>query len=107
MPIAFSFFPRVIKFFDLFRRQNAILFASSRQLLDLFQHRDDFPSRCRTIFVNELAANEVAGEILKSLALTFITPIDREDIYAVAMAQENAKNAIRAMTIRIGCYHLD
>jgi len=78
--MAFNFFPRDVKFFDLFRRQNDILFASSRQLLDLFENPDDLSGRCRAMIANELAANEVAGEILKSLALTLITPIDREDI---------------------------
>lgn len=104
--MAFSFFPRVIKFFALFQRQNAILFESSRLLLDLFENHVDVSGHCQTIVANELAANDVLGEIVKSLAETFITPLDREDIYAIAMAQENAMDAIRAITTRVGFYHV-
>ncbi|MCX6983200.1 MAG: DUF47 family protein, partial [Lentisphaerae bacterium] len=37
-------------------------------------------------------------------ALTFITPLDREDIHAINMAQEDVLNMIKAVSSRVGLY---
>ena len=99
-----SLFPRVTKFFDLFRQQNDLLAESARLLSDVFQDHSGVAEKCGKIMRNVNSGNEVGREISKALALTFITPIDREDIHAINMAQENALNSIRSVSTRIGLY---
>jgi len=102
-----SFFPRVVKFFDLFNQQNELLVESAQLLSEVFHDISGMSEKCARISKNEQSGNEVTREIARSLALTFITPIDREDIYSINVAQENALNAIRAVSTRIGLYHFD
>ncbi|MCX6233864.1 MAG: DUF47 family protein [Bacteroidetes bacterium] len=105
--MAISFFPRIIKFFELFKKQNNILLESSSLLSDLFGDYTNISEKCGKIIKNELAGNDISKEIAKSLSLTFITPIDREDIFAINMAQENVLNSIRAIATRIGLYNFE
>src|SRR5512133_1566842 len=105
--MAISFFPRVVKFFDLFQQQNNLLVDSANVLRDIFDTYSGVAGKCAAIVHNELAGDEVSREIARALSLTFITPIDREDIYAINMAQEAALNSMRAISTRIGLYRFD
>jgi hypothetical protein len=100
-----SFFPKVVKFFDFFSQQNELLVDSASTLNDLFNDYTGISEKCGKIAKNETAGDDISREISKALALTFITPIDREDIHAVNLAQEDALNSIRAISTRIGLYH--
>jgi uncharacterized protein Yka (UPF0111/DUF47 family) len=102
-----SFFPKIIRFFELFRKQNDILVDTSLILFELFDDYTNISVKCGKIIRNEYAGNDVSKEIAKQLSLTFITPIDREDIHAINMAQENVLNAMRAISARIGLYNFD
>lgn len=102
-----SFFPKVIKFFRFFKHQNNVLLESADVLNDLFRDYTHVSEKCGKIIKNEQAGNEISREIARSLALTFITPIDREDIYAINTAHENVLNTIRAIATRIGLYQFE
>ena len=103
--MAGNFFPKVVKFFKLFRQQNDILVDTAQVLLELFDDFTDVADKCSKIIQNEYAGNDISKEIAKQLSLTFITPIDREDIHAINMAQESVLNSFRAISTRIGLYH--
>jgi uncharacterized protein len=105
--MALNFFPRIIKFFTLFRQQNDTLVDTVQILYELFTDYRDIPEKCGKIIMNEYAGNDISKEIAQQLYLTFITPIDREDIHAINMAQENVLNAIRAISTRTGFYHFN
>jgi uncharacterized protein Yka (UPF0111/DUF47 family) len=105
MPL--NFFPKIIKFFTLFRQQNDILVDTVQLLYELFNDYTNISEKCGKIIKNEYAGNDLSKEISRQLYLTFITPIDREDIHAINMAQENLLNAMRAISTRIGFYHFD
>jgi uncharacterized protein len=105
--MAISFFPKVIKFFELFNKQNGILVESVGLLNQLFNSSGSTNDLCKQINEKELEGNLISREISVSLAQTFITPIDREDIHAVNMAQEKALNSIRSISTRIGLYRFN
>ncbi len=100
-----NFFPKVVKFFKLFKQQNDNLVDTVQVLYDLFDDYTNIAEKCCKIIKNEYAGNDISKEIAKQLFLTFITPIDREDIHAINMAQENLLNSMRAISTRIGLYH--
>lgn len=102
--MALQFFPKVIKFFALFRQQNDLLVDTARLLSDLFNEYPVITEKCRDIVQKEHAGDDLSKEIARQLSLTFITPIDREDIHAINMAQENLLNSFRAISTRIGLY---
>ena len=102
-----NFFPKIVRFFELFKQQNDILVDTSHILNDLFDDYTNISGKCSKIIKNEYAGNDISKEIAKQLSLTFITPIDREDIHAINMAQENALNSMRAISARIGLYNFD
>ena len=103
MPL--NLFPKIVRFFTLFRQQNDILIDAVNTLYELFDDYSTISEKCRKIIENEYAGNDVSREIARQLSLTFITPIDREDIHSINMAQENFMNSIRAISTRIGLYH--
>ena len=57
-----------------------------------------------TIEQEEADGNALALEISRSLSMTFITPIDREDIYAICIEQEEMPDLIQSVSMRVGLY---
>jgi uncharacterized protein len=102
--MGFSFFPKEIQFFDLFMEQYAKLSEAVTVLNSIFQEFEDVENKCKSINLIEETGNGVARSIAKQLSMTFITPIDREDIHDINIAQEDLLNLIKAISTRIGLY---
>ena len=105
--MAFSFFPRTVKFYDLFQQQNSKLVEAGTVLIDIFRNFQGISDRCARINRLESEGNLLSREIARQLSLTFITPLDREDIHEINLAQEEVLNLIKAVSTRIGLYHLE
>jgi uncharacterized protein len=103
--MALNFFPKIIKFFDLFKKQNAVLVESVQLLNQIFDSYTSVNELCKKIIDKEMEGNKLSRDISISLAQTFITPIDREDIHSVNMSQEKVLNSIRSISTRIGLFH--
>ena len=103
--MALNFFPKVVKFFTLFKQQNDNVVDTVNVLYELFSDYANIAEKCSKIIKNENEGNAISKDIARQLFLTFITPIDREDIHAINMAQENTLNSIKAISTRIGFYH--
>lgn len=102
--MAFNLFPKEVKFYDLFDRQNENLVASSEALAAIFAAFHDIAPQCSRISELERQGNILFRDVAKKLSLTFITPIDREDIHELSLAQESVLNAVTAISARIGLY---
>ena len=79
-----SLLPRDSAFFELFTEagQNTLHAA---QLLDEMMHRwPDDEGIGREVLKAEQTGDQITHEIIKRLNSTFVTPIDREDIYSLA-----------------------
>jgi len=64
----------------------------------------DVENKCKSINLIEETGNGIARSISQQLSMTFITPIDREDIHNINIAQEDLLNLIKAISTRIGLY---
>jgi uncharacterized protein len=104
--MSFSLFPKTIKFFELFKKQNQKLLEASNVLKQIFLDFDQLAEKRKTIDQIEKDANDIFHLISRELAATFITPIDREDIYAINVTQEEVINLIKAITTRISLYEV-
>ncbi len=80
----FNFSRKDTEFFDLFL-ENAKFFHLGAVLLDeIIKDPNKALERIEEILGLESAADEVNERIIAKLNLSFITPIDREDIYSIA-----------------------
>jgi uncharacterized protein len=102
--MAFSLFPREIKFFELFSEQNRKIAEAVALLQEIFTDPNDVPRKCADIDEIEKEGNFIYRAISRKLSLTFITSIDREDIHDLNVAQEDVLNTVRAVSSRMGLY---
>lgn len=101
--MGFSLFPKNIKFFEYFLRQQQIVAESADELLALCSGSDAV-GHCERLHTLEADGNRSVREISRLLAETFITPIDREDVYRIANSYEEILNQVRSIGVRIGLY---
>lgn len=105
--MGFSLFPRSVKFYDLFKEQHRKLIKAAVILDELFTDFTDVEERCKRINIIESEGNAISRRIAKELSMTFITPIDREDIHEINLTQEDILNLIKAIASRIGLFGFD
>ena len=88
--MGFSLFPRSAKFYDLFKEQHRKVAKAAGVLDDLFTSFEDVEERCKRITIIESEGNAISRRIAKELSLTFITPIDREDIHEINLTRRTS-----------------
>ena len=103
----FSLLPRDRTFFDLFIQagQNSVRAA---KLLDEMMHTwPDSGSLSREIVIAEQEGDQITHEIVKRLNSTFVTPIDREDIYALATQMDDIVDYTEEAADFLGLYKIE
>jgi len=81
--------PREREFFDLFEEAAGNMVRAADLLLEMLR---DFPEKAelaREILIVEQDGDRITHDIIKRLNQTFVTPIDREDIYGLASALDD------------------
>lgn len=82
--------PRERQFFVLFRENAANLMSGLTTLQTLLHSEvEDFAEHVRRLRDLEHQGDEITHRIIRELNTTFITPFDREDIYALATAVDD------------------
>jgi Protein of unknown function DUF47 len=102
----FRLLPREEKFFDLFEQQATHIVSASRVLEELTLDYADAKAKAQQIKDLEHAGDTVTHEIVRRLNTTFITPIDREDIYALASRLDDVLDLIDAVADRLLLYKI-
>ena len=82
------------EFFDLFAESARNLKLGTEQLLDLIVDYTGVELKARRIQEREHEGDEVTHTIIRRLNTTFVTPIDREDIYALASALDDVLDLV-------------
>ena len=103
----FHLLPREEKYFELFNQQAASIVESAHLLHRLFEDFDHREEIVNKITVIENACDEVTHQIIKKLNQTFITPIDREDIHALAGGLDDIVDAIEYTARRVILYRIE
>jgi uncharacterized protein len=98
--MAFTLFPKSIRFFDLLIQQNEILKDVAAELSQLFKDYTSINEVFKRISIKEEQGDELCREIARQLSGSFITPIDREDIYRINLAQEDSINFLKSIATR-------
>jgi hypothetical protein len=87
---------RADAFFDLFSEAAENTRIAAELLLDLIEDFTDVEVKARRIQEREHEGDRVTHELIARLNTTFITPMDREDIYQLATALDDVVDAIEA-----------
>ena len=103
----FRLIPREEKFFDLFEQQSANIVVAARVLEELVHDYPTAKARAEQVKDLEHAGDTLTHELVKGLNTTFITPVDREDIYALACRLDDVLDLIDAVADRLLLYRID
>ena len=85
------------EFFELFLESARNLTAGTELLKDLIEDYQDVETKAQRIKEREHEGDEITHAIIRRLNTTFVTPMDREDIYALASALDDVMDAIEAV----------
>ena len=101
----FNFSRKDTEYFELFLT-NAQYFHMGAVMLDeIIKDPNKSVDRVEEILKLEAASDEVNEKIISKLNLSFITPIDREDIYSIAGELATGVDMLNAALQRIIMYH--
>jgi uncharacterized protein len=103
----FRLLPREEKFFDLFEQQGANIVLASCALEELTLEYASAKAKAERVKDLEHAGDTVTHEIVRRLNTTFVTPIDREDIYALACRLDDVLDLVDAVADRLLVYKID
>lgn len=82
-------FPKEIDFFEIFDRAASNLTKATSLLVSLMENFDNLEARAKEIYEVEQDGDMLTHDIMKKLNRTFLTPIDREDIHALAARMDD------------------
>ncbi len=99
-------FPREESFFDLFNQAAENVLQAARMLQDLFDDYRDVEARTEAIKALEDKGDTLIHMIIDRLNRTFVTPLDREDIYELAKQLDNVVDWIEAAAARMPVYRV-
>lgn len=100
----FGFIPKDGAFFDLFRKDARNMIEGSRLLKAMMEDFRNPVEQARRIKDVEHIGDEITHDIARRLNQTFITPIDREDIHALASAIDDILDLVHAVADRFVVY---
>ena len=103
----FNFIPKEVRFYDYFEQQSRHVLKASALLHELVHNFPDARQKMHAIKEVEHQGDAVTHEIVRKLNTTFITPIDREDIHALALALDDVADAIDDCAKLMQLYRLD
>ena len=103
----FRLLPKEDKYFDLFNRMASHMTECAlllQKLFNDFDHRAHYAEKIKEVEHN---CDLLTHEIVKKLNQTFITPIDREDIHALASGLDDIVDAIEYTAKRVILYRVE
>ena len=87
-------FPKEIDFFEIFDRAALNLTRAASLLVSLMEDFGNLEAKAKEIYETEQEGDILTHDIIKKLNKTFITPIDREDLHALAASLDDVVDLI-------------
>ena len=103
----FSLVPKDRVFFDLFAEGGQNTLRTAKLLRDLLQSWPDDGGLSTDILKAEQEGDRITHDIVQRLNTTFVTPIDREDIYGLAKQMDDIVDYIEEVADFMGLYHIE
>ncbi len=102
--MSFSLLNRSFPFIDLIERQLNALREAATLLDSIFGDFQNLAEKCKHIRELAAASETAADEVTRQLALTFLKPDERKDIYELNLALQEAMLAVKNVSTRVGLY---
>lgn len=103
----FRLLPKEEKYFDLFQQMTVNIKTCTDLLKKLFTEdvakHNEYADQIKKV---EHACDEITHEIVRKLNQTFITPIDREDIHAIASKLDDIVDNIEYTSRRVALFRV-
>jgi predicted phosphate transport protein (TIGR00153 family) len=102
-----SLVPKDREFFNLFDEAGANILRSAQLLDQLMKQWPDAGGLGRDILICEQEGDRITHDIIHRLNSTSVTPIDREDIYALASALDDIVDFTEEAADFMGLYNIE
>ncbi|MDP8943543.1 MAG: DUF47 domain-containing protein [Actinomycetota bacterium] len=99
--------PRDRHFFDLFEQAGTNILRAAELLDRMLRGYPDDAGLARDILICEQEGDRITHDIIRRLNETFVTPIDREDIYALASALDDIVDFVEEVADYLGLYKIE
>ena len=99
--------PRDREFFDLFEEAGGNILRATGLLEEMLLDFPDKSELARDILICEQDGDRITHDIIQRLNQTFVTPIDREDIYAMASALDDVVDYTEEVVDYLGLYKIE
>jgi uncharacterized protein len=103
----FRLVPQNRAFYELFDRAAANLVETAELLVELLEHYPDRSQLVGRIKDHEHVGDDVTHEIVLMLNKTFVTPIDREDVYDLASALDDICDLMDQVADELSLYRVE
>ena len=98
--------PKEEKYFEDFKSMIALIEEMALHTEKIFQF-DDTQNHILKMKPLELRCDETAAKITKRLNKTYITPFDREDIFALIKRLDDISDMLLGATVRVDTFHIE
>jgi uncharacterized protein len=95
------------QFFDLFEEAGGNILRAAGLLEELLQEYPERNELAREILICEQDGDRITHDIIQRLNQTFVTPIDREDIYELASALDDVVDYTEEVADYLGLYKIE
>jgi predicted phosphate transport protein (TIGR00153 family) len=99
--------PRDREFFDLFEEAGGNILRAAGLLEAMLRDFPEHNELARDILICEQDGDRVTHDIIQRLNQTFVTPIDREDIYELASALDDVVDYTEEVSDYLGLYNIE
>ncbi len=99
--------PRDREFFDLFEEAGGNIVRAADLLEQMLRDYPDRSDLARDILICEQEGDRITHDIIRRLNETFVTPIDREDIHALASALDDVVDFTEEVADYLGLYKIE
>ena len=99
--------PRDREFFDLFEEAGGNILRAAALLEEMLKDFPESSQLARDILICEQDGDRITHDIIKRLNQTFVTPIDREDIYQLASALDDVVDYTEEVADYLGLYKIE
>src|SRR5436305_2568055 len=101
------FAPTEREFFDLFEEAGANIQRAAELLERMLDRWPDHGELSRDIVVCEQEGDRITHDIIQRLNSTFVTPIDREDIYMLASSLDDIVDFVEEVSDFMALYRIE
>jgi predicted phosphate transport protein (TIGR00153 family) len=103
---AMKIFPKGVDFFEIFDEASANLTEAARHLMEVFKDVSRLEEEAKIIYGIEQKGDTLTHEVMRRLNKTFLTPIDREDIHALASRIDDVLDLIWGAVDRMTVFRI-